>query len=50
MNVNIASSEFNIQSTAFVGVVAKDRGIFHYELQKRSIDSEKFITFLRNLK
>ena len=41
-NVIVSGSEFNIAATAFVGAIALDKGIVHYELFKRSVDGEKF--------
>ena len=42
--------DFNIQSTAFVGVIAKDKGIAHFQLFNRSINGSKFVEFLHGLK
>ena len=49
-NVEIHAPEWNIKSTAFVGVVGADKGIFHYELWHRSINKERFILFLKSLR
>ena len=33
-----------------MGVIALDKRVFHYMLFRRSVDSEKFIRFLRSLR
>ena len=39
----------NIQSTAFLGVIAEGKGLVHYQLFKRSVDGEKFKEFIQTL-
>ena len=50
MNVTVKSSEFNTQSTAFLGVIAEREGMFYWKSWDRSVNTHKFILFLRQLK
>ena len=50
MNVTFGQNYFNMKVTAFLGVIAKDKGIFHYRLFDKSVDTEKFMKFLKRLK
>ena len=49
-NITVAAAQFNIQSTAFLGCVSKDKAIYHYELQDRSINTDKYIAYLKRLR
>ena len=50
MNVTVKSSEFNTQSTAFLGVIASGKGMFYWKCYDRSVDGHKFDLFLRQLR
>ena len=50
MNVEAKSTQFNIQSTAFLGAIAQDRGLFYWNTYDRSVNTKKFIRFLRQLR
>ena len=39
-----------MKCVAFLGVIRKDHGIFYYELFDKSVNTEKFVSFLRNFK
>ena len=47
MNVTVKSSEFNTQSTAFLGVITDREGMFYYKTYDRAVNSHNFILFLR---
>ena len=49
-NIAVAATQFNIQSTAFLGCVSKDRAVYYYELQDRSINTDKYIAYLKRLR
>ena len=49
-SVIFPASEFNIQSTAFLGVVSKGEKMFHFLTCKRAINAEHFMDFLEGLK
>ena len=49
-NVEVGASEYNIKSTAFIGVVSLNKGIFCYELFDRSVNKERFVFFLKKLR
>ena len=42
-------TEFNIQSTAFLGAICLDEGLVHYETFDRSVNTPKFIQFIENM-
>ena len=48
--MTVLVSEWNIASTTFIGVIAMNKGVFHYELYQRSENKENFVTFFRNLR
>ena len=48
-NVTIDQMTFNNTATAFVGCVALDLGLFHYNVFNDSVDSDKFVKFLSDL-
>ena len=37
-------------ATAFLGVCARDHGVLYYELFKNSVNTEKYLSFLTNLR
>ena len=49
-NVIFPASEFNIQSTAFLGAISMGERMSHYITCKRAVNAEHFIDFLRGLK
>ena len=49
-NIEVGMKDYNMQCTAFIGAIAKDRGLFLWETYKKSVTTEKFIKFLRKLK
>ena len=49
-NIEIGMKEYNMRATAFIGVIAENRGLFLYETYKKSVDTEKFIKFLNKLR
>ena len=50
MSVEAKSTQFNIQSTAFLGAIAKDKGLFFWNTYDRSVNTTKFIRFLKQLR
>ena len=49
-NLRLAQSEYNMECTAFLGAISKDKGIAYYKLYKKSVDSAKFMEYLREFK
>ena len=50
MNVTVKSSEFNTQSTAFLGVIAEGKGMFYWKCYDRSVNGHSFVLFLHQLR
>jgi len=50
MNVTVKSSEFNTQSTAFLGVIREGHGMFYWKCYDRAVNTHNFILFLRQLR
>ena len=50
MNVEVKATETNMEATAFLGVISTGKGIFHYRTWKKSVNTEKYIEFLRELR
>jgi len=48
--IAVAAPQYQIKTIAFLGCVCQDRGIYYYELHDKSINTEKFLPFLRNLR
>ena len=46
MNVTVKSSEFNTQSTAFLGVIREGKGMFYWKTYDRAVKTHTFILFL----
>ena len=49
-NIAVAATQFSIQSTAFLGCVARDKAVYYYELQDRSIKTDTYISYLKRLR
>ena len=49
-NVVLSTSQMNIKSTALLASIGMDKGVVHFETFRRSVDGEKFMGYLRNLK
>ena len=49
-NVEVPADYYNIRATAFLGVIRLDKGVFYYELHPRSINTDRFIAFLKKLR
>ena len=49
-NIEIGSQNFGIKSTAFLGVVSQQKGIFLFRTYHRSVNQDKFAKFLQELK
>ena len=47
MNVTVKASEFNTQSTAFLGVIREGHGMFYSKCYDRSVKTHHFVLFLR---
>jgi transposase len=50
MNAPFKSSEFNTQSTAFLGVISDGRGMFHHKCYDRAVNTHLFVLFLEQLR
>ena len=50
MNVTVKSSEFNTQSTAFLGVIAEGKGMFYWKCYDRAVNAHNFVLFLHQLR
>ena len=46
MNVTVKSSEFNTQSTAFLGVISDGKGMFYHKCYDRAVNVHNFKLFL----
>ena len=49
-NITIGAAEFGIKATAFLGVIGQNKAIFHYHLYPRSVNTERYIIFLKSLR
>ena len=49
-NVTIKSSEFNTQSTAFLGVIREGEGMMYWKTYDRAVKTDHFIKFLEQLR
>ena len=50
MNVTVKSSEFNTQSTAFLGVIKEGEGMFYWKTYDRAVKTHHFCLFLGQLR
>ena len=50
MNVTVKSSEFNTQSTAFLGAIREGHGMFYYKMYDRAVDAHHFTLYLQQLR
>ena len=50
MNVTVKSSEFNTQSTAFLGAISEDKGLVLYRTYNRAVKTDNYIEFLQQLR
>ena len=48
--LSVNAPQFQMKTIAFLGVVSQDRGIYYYELFDRSVNTEKFVGFLKRLR
>ena len=47
MNVTVKTSEYNTQSTAFLGVILEGQGMCYWKTYDRSVNAHNFILYLR---
>ena len=50
MNATVYSSQFGIQSTALLSVIALGKGVYYYKTYDRSVNTDKYVAFLESLK
>ena len=49
-NILVDQANFGIKAMAFLGAIALNRGLVFYRMYDFSVNAEKFISFLRELK